>query len=175
MSTIADAERHDSPGLSFEFVPGITAVIEDCVNIFKHAVGQPVVADECRPMLGLESTVSVILYCRGYDELRNSQRCRSQLRQHVPTAVGRRRHMRKTANCPRRPGDSLTAGVGGRGLPNWTARKLTESNGNAADQRDDCQRCIAGHHRDAVVIDGNAPWLPRQPREVPGLPDQSKA
>ena len=46
MGPIAHAERHDGPGLSFELVPGITAVIEDCVSIFEHAVGQPVVADE---------------------------------------------------------------------------------------------------------------------------------
>jgi hypothetical protein len=41
MGPIAHAERHDGPGLSFELVPGITAVIEDCVSIFEHAVGQP--------------------------------------------------------------------------------------------------------------------------------------
>ena len=51
MGPIAHAERHDGPGLSFELVPGITAVIEDCVSIFEHAVGQPVVADELPDVL----------------------------------------------------------------------------------------------------------------------------
>jgi putative transposase len=51
----------------------------------------------CRSMLGLKSTVSAACYCRGYDELRNFLRCRSHMRQHVPAAVRRWRHMRKTA------------------------------------------------------------------------------
>jgi putative transposase len=55
------------------------------------------IKDRCRPMLGLKSTVSAARYCRGYDELRNFLRCRSHMRQHVPAAVRRWRHMRKTA------------------------------------------------------------------------------
>ena len=55
------------------------------------------IKDRCRPMLGLKSTVSVTRYCRGHDELRNFLRCRSRMRQHVPAAVRRGRHMRKTA------------------------------------------------------------------------------
>ena len=52
----------------------------------------------CRPMLGLKSTESATRYCRGYDELRNFLRCRSRMRQHVPAAARRWRHMRKTAS-----------------------------------------------------------------------------
>ena len=55
------------------------------------------IKDRCRPMLGLKSTVSATRYCRGYDELRNFLRCRSRMRQHVPAAVRRGRHMRKIA------------------------------------------------------------------------------
>jgi transposase-like protein len=51
----------------------------------------------CRPMLGLKSTASAAHYCRCHDELRNFLRCRSQMRQHVPAASRRWRHMRKTA------------------------------------------------------------------------------
>jgi putative transposase len=52
------------------------------------------IKSRCRPMRGLKSTVSAARYCRGYDQLRNFLRCRSQ---HVPAAVRRWRHMRKTA------------------------------------------------------------------------------
>jgi putative transposase len=55
------------------------------------------IKSRCRPMLGLKSTVSATRYCRGYDELRNFLRCRSRMRQHVPAAVRRWWHMRKTA------------------------------------------------------------------------------
>src|ERR1700735_3082436 len=48
-------------------------------------------------VLGLKSTVSATRYCRGYDELRNFLRCRSRMREHVPAAVRRWWHMRKTA------------------------------------------------------------------------------
>jgi putative transposase len=51
----------------------------------------------CRPMLGLKSTESATRSCRGCDELRNFLRCRSRMRQHVPAAARRWRHMRKTA------------------------------------------------------------------------------
>jgi transposase-like protein len=51
----------------------------------------------CRPMLGLKSTRSAARYCHGYDELRNFLSCRSRMRQYVPPAVRRWRHMRKTA------------------------------------------------------------------------------
>src|ERR1700735_3588890 len=54
------------------------------------------IKDRCRPMLGLKSTVSAARYCRGYDELRNFLRCRSRMRQHVPAAVPRWCHRRKT-------------------------------------------------------------------------------
>ena len=55
------------------------------------------IKDRCRPMLGLKSTVSATRYCRGYDERRNLLRGRPRMRQHVPAAVRRGRHMRKTA------------------------------------------------------------------------------
>ena len=55
------------------------------------------IKDRCRPMLGLKSTVSAAHYCRGYDELRNFRRCRCRMRQHVPAAVRRWWHRRKTA------------------------------------------------------------------------------
>ena len=55
------------------------------------------IKDRCRPMLGLKSTVLATRYCRGYDELRNFLRCRCRMRQHVPAAVRRWWHRRKTA------------------------------------------------------------------------------
>jgi putative transposase len=51
----------------------------------------------CRPMLGLKNIASAARYCRCHDELRNSLRCRSLMRQHVPAATQRWQHMRKTA------------------------------------------------------------------------------
>src|SRR3984957_1636449 len=55
------------------------------------------IKSRCRPMRGLKSTVSAASCCRGYDELRNFLRCRSRMREHVPAAVRRWWHMRKTA------------------------------------------------------------------------------
>jgi transposase-like protein len=51
----------------------------------------------CRPMLGFKSTGSAKRFCRGHDELRNFLRSRSRMRQHVPAATRRYRHMRRTA------------------------------------------------------------------------------
>jgi hypothetical protein len=46
MCPVAQADRHDGPGLVDELVPGIAAVIEDVVVGAEDAVGEPVVADE---------------------------------------------------------------------------------------------------------------------------------
>ncbi len=51
----------------------------------------------CRPMLGFKSTPSARQYCESHDELRNFVRSRSRMRQHVPAATRRFRHMRRTA------------------------------------------------------------------------------
>jgi transposase-like protein len=51
----------------------------------------------CRPMLGLKSTASAARFCRCHDELHNFLRCRSRMRQHVPSAMRRWQHMRKIA------------------------------------------------------------------------------
>src|ERR1700758_2415551 len=48
MSPIAEAERHDPPGLVDELVPGMAAVIEDGAIGGEDPVGQPVVAQELR-------------------------------------------------------------------------------------------------------------------------------
>ncbi len=46
MCPIAQANRHDGPGLVGERVPGVAAVIEDVVIGAEDAVGEPVVAHE---------------------------------------------------------------------------------------------------------------------------------
>jgi hypothetical protein len=46
MCPIAQADRHDGPGLVGELVPGVTAVVEDVVVGAEDPVGEPVVADE---------------------------------------------------------------------------------------------------------------------------------
>jgi hypothetical protein len=46
MSPIAEAERHDPPGLGDELVPGMAAVIEDSTVGGEDPVGEPVVAQE---------------------------------------------------------------------------------------------------------------------------------
>jgi len=48
-------------------------------------------------MLGFKSTRSATRYCRGHDEPRNFLRCRSRMRQHIPAATRRFRHVRRTA------------------------------------------------------------------------------
>ena len=55
------------------------------------------IKSRCRPMLGLKSVSSAARFCRCHDELRNFLRCRSRMRQYVPSAVRRWQHMRKTA------------------------------------------------------------------------------
>ena len=50
-----------------------------------------------RSMFGLKSTVPATRHCCGYDELRNFLRCRSRMQEHVPAAVRRWWHRRKTA------------------------------------------------------------------------------
>ena len=84
------------------------------------------IKDRCRPMLGLKSTcISGTLLPRLW-RTANFLRCRSHMRQHVPAAERRWRHMRENRDCPRCPGNSLSAGDEGRSLPNSRARKLTE-------------------------------------------------
>jgi len=51
MSPIAEAERHDPPGLSDELVPGRAAMIEDGAVGGKHPVGEPVVAQKLPEVL----------------------------------------------------------------------------------------------------------------------------
>jgi transposase-like protein len=51
----------------------------------------------CRPMLGFVITDAASRFCRVYDELRGFLRSRSRMRQHVPAATQRHRHMRRTA------------------------------------------------------------------------------
>jgi hypothetical protein len=46
MSPIAEADRHDGPGLVDELVPGMAAVIEDGAIGGEHSVGKPVIAQE---------------------------------------------------------------------------------------------------------------------------------
>src|SRR5712671_1033 len=46
MCPIAQADRHDGPGLVDELVPGIAAVLEDVVVGAEDAIGEPVVAHE---------------------------------------------------------------------------------------------------------------------------------
>jgi hypothetical protein len=46
MGPIAQAERHDSPGLIGELVPGIAAVVEDVVEGFEDPVRELVFAHE---------------------------------------------------------------------------------------------------------------------------------
>jgi hypothetical protein len=51
MSPIAEAERHDPPGLGYELVPGMAAVIEDGAVGGEHSVGEPIVAQELPEVL----------------------------------------------------------------------------------------------------------------------------
>jgi putative transposase len=53
------------------------------------------IKSRCRPMLGLKSTGAAVRFCHGHYELRNSLRCRSRMRQHIPAAALRRRHIRR--------------------------------------------------------------------------------
>ena len=46
MSPIAEADRHDDPGLVDELVPGVAAVIEDGAIGGEDSVGEPVIAQE---------------------------------------------------------------------------------------------------------------------------------
>ena len=46
MGPIAEADRHDGPGLVDELVPGMAAVIEDGAIGGEHPVGKPVIAQE---------------------------------------------------------------------------------------------------------------------------------
>src|SRR6201988_4567704 len=51
MSPVAEADRHDDPGLGDEFVPGVAAVVEDGTVGMEHPVGEPVVAQELPEVL----------------------------------------------------------------------------------------------------------------------------
>src|ERR1700755_618404 len=51
MSPIAEADRHDDPGLGDELVPGVAAVIEDSTIGGEDWVGEPVVAQELPEVL----------------------------------------------------------------------------------------------------------------------------
>src|ERR1700757_3809854 len=51
MSPIAEANRHDDPGLGDELVPGVAAVIEDGTIGGEDPVGEPVVAQELPEVL----------------------------------------------------------------------------------------------------------------------------
>ena len=44
MCPIAKADGHDDPGLSYEAVPSLAAMIEQIVIGCKNAIGEPVVA-----------------------------------------------------------------------------------------------------------------------------------
>jgi transposase-like protein len=82
----------------------------------------------CRPMLGFKSTTSARRYCRGHDELPNFLRCRSRMRQHIPAATRRLRHMRRTAIAlgileAAQPGSTACR------VTSVKAPKLTEPNG----------------------------------------------
>ena len=46
MGPIAQADGHDSPGLSLQLVPCVAAVVDESVDVVEHTVGQPVVTDE---------------------------------------------------------------------------------------------------------------------------------
>ncbi len=46
MRPVAQPDGHDGPGLSFQLVPGATAVIEQIVYAAEHAIGEPVLAYE---------------------------------------------------------------------------------------------------------------------------------
>src|ERR1700687_4367713 len=46
MYPVAEADRHDGPGLLDEVVPGIAAVLKDIVVGAEDTVGEPIVADE---------------------------------------------------------------------------------------------------------------------------------
>ena len=55
MSPIAEAERHDPPGLVDELVPGVAAVVDNGTVRMEHPVGEPVVAQELPDVLdGIE-------------------------------------------------------------------------------------------------------------------------
>src|SRR5262249_28201995 len=69
------------------------------------------IKSRCRTMLGLKSTRSAAHFCRSHDELRDFLRCRSRMRQHVPAAVRRWRHLRKAAIVLAVLADSLSTGV----------------------------------------------------------------
>jgi hypothetical protein len=111
----------------------------------------------CRPMLGLKSTVSATRYFRGYDELRNFLRCQSHMRQHLPAAVRRWRHMRNTA-CPRSTGDSWRR---------WP--KLTELNGARTDRthRDKPLAALAGKSDARPRFHANSPSETHQAKLAP--------
>jgi hypothetical protein len=51
MRPLAHSDGHDAPWLVDEFVPGVTAVVDDVVVGFEDAVGQPVVAHELPDIL----------------------------------------------------------------------------------------------------------------------------
>ena len=55
MSPIAEAERHDPPGLGYELVPGMAAVIDEVVVAAEDAIGDPVLSEELpNVLLGVE-------------------------------------------------------------------------------------------------------------------------
>jgi hypothetical protein len=65
MGPIACAERHDSPGLIGELVPGVVAVVDDAVEGFEDPVREPVFAHEL-PYVFLR--VQLRAFCRQGDQ-----------------------------------------------------------------------------------------------------------
>jgi len=65
MGPIAQAERHDAPGLIGELVPGIAAVVDDVVEGFEDPVREPVFAHEL-PYVFLR--VELRAFCRQGDQ-----------------------------------------------------------------------------------------------------------
>ena len=51
MGPITHAEGDNGPGLSFQLVPCVGAVIDESTDVVEHTVGEPVVADELPDIL----------------------------------------------------------------------------------------------------------------------------
>lgn len=51
MCPVAHSDRHDAPRLFDELIPGLAAVVEDCVVGLEHAIGEPIVAHELPDVL----------------------------------------------------------------------------------------------------------------------------
>ena len=61
MRPIAQTDRHDGPELSLQSVPGIAAMVEKCIDVIEHPVGQTILAhkppDAASPKLRTEGRI----------------------------------------------------------------------------------------------------------------------